>query len=69
MLVLGMVVAGQLTDVYGPRWVWGAAAVVSAVSAVVGFVLARAAGAGSRPQRRAARRDGAQQRAGQQASL
>jgi MFS family permease len=50
MLVLGMIVAGKLTDVYGPRWVWGAAAVVSAVSAVVGFLLARAAGVGSRPR-------------------
>jgi MFS family permease len=48
MLVIGMIVAGRLTDVYGPRWVWGAAAVASAVAAVVGFVLARAAGAGSR---------------------
>jgi len=47
-LVLGMIVAGRLTDVYGPRWVWGAAAVASAVAAVVGFLLARAAGAGSR---------------------
>jgi MFS family permease len=50
MLTLGILVAGRLTDVYGPRWVWGAAAIVSAVSAVVGFLLARAAGAGSRPQ-------------------
>jgi dTMP kinase len=50
MLVLGMIAAGKLTDVYGPRWVWGAAAVISAISAVVGFLLARAAGAGSRPQ-------------------
>jgi len=48
MLVIGMIVAGRLTDVYGPRWVWGAAAVASAVAAVVGFLLARAAGAGSR---------------------
>jgi len=48
MLVLGMIAAGRLTDVYGPRWVWGAAAVASAISAVVGFLLARAAGVGSR---------------------
>jgi MFS family permease len=48
ILVIGMIVAGRLTDVYGPRWVWGAAAVASAVAAVVGFLLARAAGAGSR---------------------
>ena len=47
-LVIGMIVAGRLTDVYGPRWVWGAAAVASAVAAVVGFLLARAAGEGSR---------------------
>jgi MFS family permease len=43
-LVLGMIVAGRLTDVYGPRWVWGAAALAAAVAAVVGFLLARAAG-------------------------
>jgi len=49
-LTLGILVAGRVTDVYGPRWVWGAAAIVSAVSAVVGFLLARAAGAGSRPR-------------------
>jgi MFS family permease len=48
MLVLGMIVAGRLTDVYGPRWVWGAAAVASAISAVVGFLLARAAAAADR---------------------
>jgi MFS transporter, DHA3 family, macrolide efflux protein len=47
-LVVGMILAGRLTDVYGPRWVWGAAAVASAVAAVVGFLLARSAGAGSR---------------------
>jgi MFS family permease len=50
MLTLGIVVAGRLTDVYGPRWVWGAAALASAVSAVVGFLLARAAAAESRSQ-------------------
>src|SRR6476659_9005821 len=48
MLTLGILVAGRLTDVYGPRWVWGAAAVCAALAAVVGFLLARAAGAGSR---------------------
>lgn len=47
-LVIGMIVAGRLTDVYGPRWIWGAAAVASAVAAVVGFLLARAAGEASR---------------------
>jgi MFS family permease len=50
MLTLGMVAAGRLTDVYGPRWVWGAAAVVLALSGVVGFVLARGAAAAGRPE-------------------
>jgi MFS family permease len=44
MLTLGMIVAGHFTDVVGPRWIWGAAAVASAVSGIVGFALARAAG-------------------------
>jgi MFS family permease len=43
MLTLGMIVAGRVTDMAGPRWVWGAAAAASAVSAVVGLVLAREA--------------------------
>lgn len=43
MLTLGMVLAGRVTDTAGPRWVWAAAATASAVSAVVGFVLARGA--------------------------
>ena len=43
MLTLGMIVAGRVTDMYGPRWVWAAAAAASAVSAVVGLVLARGA--------------------------
>jgi MFS family permease len=38
---LGMVAAGPLTNEYGARWVWGGAAVVSAVAAVVGYALAR----------------------------
>jgi MFS family permease len=42
-LVLGMIVAGRATDMVGPRWVWAAAAVASAVSAVVGLALARGA--------------------------
>ena len=42
-LVLGMVIAGRLTDEVGPRWVWAAAAAASAVSAIVGFALARRA--------------------------
>jgi MFS family permease len=40
-LALGLVLGGRLTDAFGPRWVWGAAAVLSGVSAVVGFGLAR----------------------------
>jgi MFS family permease len=43
MLTLGMIVAGRVTDMAGPRWVWGAAATASAISAVVGLVLAREA--------------------------
>jgi MFS family permease len=42
-LVLGMIVAGRLTDMVGPRWVWAAAAAASAVSAVLGLALARGA--------------------------
>ena len=40
-LVLGMVIAGRLTDEVGPRWVWAVAAAASAVSGIVGFALAR----------------------------
>src|SRR5204862_7553084 len=40
-LALGMVLAGRLTEAFGPRWVWAGAAVLSAVAAVVGFTLAR----------------------------
>jgi MFS family permease len=42
-LILGMIVAGRVTDMVGPRWVWAAAAAASAVSAVVGLALARGA--------------------------
>ena len=38
---LGMIVAGALTDALGARWVWGIAAGVLAVVAVVGAALAR----------------------------
>ena len=41
MLTLGMVVAGRLTDQLGARWIWGAAAILSAAAAIVGFTLAR----------------------------
>jgi MFS family permease len=40
-LTLGMILAGRLTDVVGPRWIWAAAAVAAAVAGAVGFVLAR----------------------------
>jgi MFS family permease len=69
MLTLGILVAGRLTDVYGPRWVWGAAALFSAVSAVVGFLLARAAGAGSRPEGQPLAVAAHSNEPGQQASL
>jgi MFS family permease len=42
-LILGMIVAGRVTDMVGPRWVWAAAAAASAVSAVLGLALARGA--------------------------
>jgi MFS family permease len=40
-LALGMVTAGRVTDALGPRWVWAAAATLSAGAAVIGFTLAR----------------------------
>jgi MFS family permease len=40
-LALGMVVAGRLTDMVGPRWIWGAAAILSTGAAIVGYTLAR----------------------------
>jgi MFS family permease len=42
-LALGLVLGGRLTDAFGPRWVWGAAALLSSVAAVVGYTLARGA--------------------------
>ena len=44
LLGLGMAVAGPLTDVVGPRWLWGSAAFLAAVAAAAGFVLTRRAG-------------------------
>jgi MFS family permease len=41
MLALGMLLAGRITDSVGPRWIWAAAATLSAAAAVVGFTLAR----------------------------
>src|SRR5256714_12046127 len=43
-LAVGMIVAGRLTEAFGPRWVWGAAAILSVVAAVVGLALARTVG-------------------------
>jgi MFS family permease len=40
-LALGLVLGGRLTEAFGPRWVWGAAALLSTTAAVVGFTLAR----------------------------
>jgi MFS family permease len=41
VLTLGMILAGYVTDVYGPRWVWGVAAALAAVAGAIGYVLAR----------------------------
>ena len=41
VFLLGMLVAGPLTDEYGARWVWGASAVFAGLAALVGFALAR----------------------------
>jgi hypothetical protein len=38
-----MILAGHFTDVYGPRWVWGLAAVLAAAAGAIGYVLARGA--------------------------
>jgi MFS family permease len=41
VLALGMIVAGPLTDAVGPRWVWGAAAALAALSSLLALVLSR----------------------------
>ncbi|HSL65520.1 MAG TPA: MFS transporter [Gaiellaceae bacterium] len=41
VLGLGMAVAGPLTDVFGARWLWGGAAAIFAVAAVVAWTLGR----------------------------
>jgi MFS family permease len=41
MLTLGMIVAGRLTDVVGPRWIWGAAAVAAGLAGIAGLALSR----------------------------
>jgi MFS family permease len=43
LLALGMAAAGPLTDVIGPRWLWGSAALLSAIAAVLGYTLTRRA--------------------------
>ena len=55
ILGLAMVAAGPLTDVVGARWRWGGAAVLAAVAAAAGYVLARGIDAPARAPRRAAR--------------
>ena len=40
LLGLGMIVAGALTDAFGARWVWGAAAAAYLVASLAAFVLA-----------------------------
>jgi MFS family permease len=41
VLTLGMILAGRLTDIVGPRWIWGAAACLFVAAAVTAYVLAR----------------------------
>jgi MFS family permease len=41
VFLLGMLAAGPLTDEFGARWVWGGAAAIAAVAALIGFLLAR----------------------------
>jgi MFS family permease len=49
LLGVGMVAAGPLTDLVGPRWLWGGAALVAAVAAAFGFTLTRRAGTQGQP--------------------
>ncbi|HEX6490021.1 MAG TPA: MFS transporter [Gaiellaceae bacterium] len=41
VLTVGMVSAGRFTSAVGPRWVWGAAGLLSAAAALIGFALSR----------------------------
>jgi MFS family permease len=41
VLALGMIAAGRLTHSVGPRWMWGAAAILSAAAAVAGYLFSR----------------------------
>jgi MFS family permease len=43
VLTIGMIVAGRITDTVGPRWIWGAAAMLAGAASVTGYVLARGA--------------------------
>ena len=43
VLAIGMVISGPLTDAIGPRWVWGAAAVLAGVSATLALLMTRRA--------------------------
>ena len=43
VLTAGMILTGYVTDVYGPRWVWGVAAALAAVAGVIGYFLASGA--------------------------
>jgi MFS family permease len=49
LLALGMAAAGPLTDVVGPRWLWGSAALLSGIAAVFGYTLTRRAAEESQP--------------------
>ena len=48
-LGLGMLAAGTLTDILGPRWVWGIASVFSFLAAAVGYRLTRGFGTDGKP--------------------
>ena len=41
LLMLGMIIAGWITDLVGARWVWGAGAAIVAGAGLIGFALAR----------------------------
>jgi MFS family permease len=49
VLALGMAAAGPLTDLIGPRWLWGAAALLSGLAAGLGYTLTRRAAAEAEP--------------------
>jgi MFS family permease len=44
VLTAGMILAGRITDSVGPRAAWGAAAMLCAAAAAIGFVLSRGVG-------------------------